>query len=70
MEKDDKLFTALQPKDECSICSSDITEDEGGVQGYFGILPVTFCVWCYTSMLDMVEQLNDVSQLEGEEDDT
>ena len=44
------------PKDVCSICESKYDEDEGGIQGYFGIMPVTFCVWCYGSIVDMVEQ--------------
>jgi hypothetical protein len=40
----------------CSVCSCDFTEDEGGVLGYFGILPVAFCPTCFSSMLDMAEQ--------------
>jgi len=46
----------MQPKDTCSICGCDYDEDEGGIQGYFGIMPVTFCVWCYASIQDMVIQ--------------
>ena len=30
--------------------------DAGDVIGYFGIAPVAFCVWCYSSILDMVKQ--------------
>ena len=40
----------------CSVCSCDFTDDEGGVIGYFGILPVAFCPTCYSSMVDMVSQ--------------
>jgi len=40
----------------CSVCSCEFTDDEGGVQGYFGILPVAFCPTCYSSMYDMVQQ--------------
>jgi hypothetical protein len=40
----------------CNVCSCDFTDDEGGIQGYFGILPVAFCPTCYASMCDMVEQ--------------
>jgi len=40
----------------CNVCSCDFTEDEGGVVGYFGILPVAFCPTCYSSMYDMVQQ--------------
>mgnify|MGYP003628558382 CR=1 FL=1 len=47
---------AFAPKDECSICGSDYDEECGGVQGHFGITPVTFCEWCYSSIIDMVEQ--------------
>lgn len=41
----------------CSICSCDYTDDESGVEGFFGILPVAFCPCCFSSMCDMVEQL-------------
>lgn len=51
----------FKPADVCSICGSEYDEDEGGIQGYFGMMPVTFCVWCYSSMIDMAKQ-----ELEGE----
>lgn len=38
----------------CSVCSCEFTEDEGGVLGYFGILPVAFCPTCYSSMCAMI----------------
>ena len=44
--------------DKCSICDSEIEEDNGDIKGYFGICPVAFCVWCLSSMTDMVIQLN------------
>ena len=53
--------------DKCSICDSDIEEDSGDINGYFGICPVSFCVWCMSSMTDMVIQLNgfdDIDMLE------
>ena len=50
------LEETFSPKDECSICGSEYDEDEGGIQGHFGICPVTFCVWCYSSIVDMVCQ--------------
>ena len=53
-------FDHVGTEHRCSICSSDYTDDEGGVQGYFGIMPVSFCVWCYTSMVDMVTQDLDI----------
>lgn len=40
----------------CNVCSCDFTDDEGGIQGYFGILPVAFCPTCYSSMYDMIQQ--------------
>ena len=40
----------------CNICDSEIEEDNGDVIGYFGICPVAFCVWCMSSMTDMVIQ--------------
>tara|TARA_R100000458_G_scaffold41918_1_gene39715 strand:- start:35 stop:226 length:192 start_codon:yes stop_codon:yes gene_type:complete len=52
---------------ECNICNSEIEEDNGDVVGCFGISPVAFCVWCVSSMTDMVIQLNgfdDVDTLE------
>lgn len=46
----------LEHKDTCSICDSEYDEDAGGIKGYFGILPVTFCEWCASSIHDMVYQ--------------
>ena len=40
----------------CNICDSEIEEDNGDVVGYFGICRVAFCVWCMSSMTDMVIQ--------------
>ena len=41
----------------CNVCQCDFTDDEGGVQGYLGILPVAFCPTCFAGLCDMVEQL-------------
>lgn len=43
---------------ECTACSCVYTDDEGGVQGYFGILPMSFCPTCLSSIYDMMDQLN------------
>jgi len=43
----------------CNVCQCEFTDDEGGVQGYLGILPVAFCPTCFAGLCDMVEQLND-----------
>ena len=40
----------------CNICDSEIEEDNGDIVGQFGISPVAFCVWCMSSMTDMVIQ--------------
>ena len=51
----------------CNICDSKIEEDNGDIVGYFGMCPVSFCVWCLSSMTDMVIQMNgfnDIDMLE------
>ena len=48
----------------CTVCACEFTDDEGGLQGYFGMLPVAFCPTCYSCMVDMVGQM---LEPEGEE---
>ena len=51
---------------ECNICSSEIDEENGDIVGYFGVLEVAFCVWCYSGIRDMIEQCegyNDINTL-------
>lgn len=48
----------------CNICDSDINIDCGDIVGNFGITEVAFCVWCLSSMTDMVFQLNDLNNIE------
>ena len=51
----------------CNICESEIEEDNGDVIGSFGICPVAFCVWCKSSIIDMVIEIggfNDIETLE------
>ena len=48
----------------CNICDSEIEEDNGDIVGYFGICPIAFCVWCYSSMTDMVIQMNDFDDID------
>ena len=50
--------------DKCSICDSEIDEDAGDIKGYFGIRPISFCVWCYSSLTDMVIQLNGFNDID------
>jgi len=51
-------------KNECNICNSEIEEDNGDIVGNFGISPVAFCVWCVSSMTDMVIQLNGFNDID------
>ena len=48
----------------CNICDSIIEEDNGDTIGSFGISPVAFCVWCMSSMTDMVIQLNGFNDID------
>jgi hypothetical protein len=48
----------------CNVCSCTYTDAEGGVEGYFGMIAVAFCPTCFSSMCDMVQQMNDVLQEE------
>ena len=41
---------------QCSVCRCEFTDDEGGIQGYFGMIAVSFCPTCYSCMVDMVQQ--------------
>ena len=42
----------------CTVCQGPFDlASEGGMEGDFGILPVAFCPTCYTSLMDMAEQL-------------
>ncbi len=40
----------------CTVCNSEYSDDEGGTEGYFGILPVSFCATCLSCMIDMASQ--------------
>jgi hypothetical protein len=42
----------------CTICESHLTEEDQTMRGEIGIIPVEFCIWCLTGLLDMAEQLN------------
>lgn len=47
---------------QCSVCSCTYTDDEGGIQGNFGILPVSFCPTCFSCMCDMAAQYFDIGE--------
>ena len=54
-------------EEKCNICDTDIDQEAGDIIGSFGICPVAFCVWCMSSMTDMVIQcqgFNDIDMLE------
>ena len=53
----------------CSVCQCDFTDDEGGIQGYLGIIPVAFCPTCYAGIFDMVEQLEEREWVELTDDE-
>jgi hypothetical protein len=51
----------------CNVCSCDYTNDEGGMEGHFGMLPVAFCPTCFSCMCDMAAQFltpEDLKELE------
>ena len=50
--------------DKCNICDAEINTEAGDIQGNFGISSVAFCVWCLSSMTDMVIQLNGFDDVE------
>ena len=53
--------------EKCNICDAEIDQEVGDIIGSFGICPVAFCVWCMSSMTDMVIQcqgFNDIETLE------
>jgi hypothetical protein len=51
--------------EKCSVCSCDFSlEEEGGIAGEFGIIPVQFCPTCFSSMMDMADQMGDDMTLE------
>ena len=42
---------------DCSVCGNDFDIDsEGGVDGHFGMLAVSFCPTCYACMCDMADR--------------
>ena len=56
IEDDKDLFS------ECSVCGADTDFHAGGIAGYWGIMPVAFCEWCFSSMMDMASQLLGVEE--------
>jgi len=52
---------------QCSVCNCDYTDDEGGIDGHFGMLPVSFCPTCFSCMCDMAGQFTDQEHPEHDE---
>jgi hypothetical protein len=50
--------------DNCIICVSNIDRSNGDIIGYFGIEKVCFCIWCYSSIKDMVIKLNGFNDID------
>ena len=51
----------------CTACSCEFSDDEGGVVGDFGMLPMAFCPTCLSciySMFDFLEPWNGISDKE------
>lgn len=51
-----KMSKKQEEKVVCTICNTE--EDEEFTYGYVGLIPVTFCVFCLSGLMDMAEQLN------------
>ena len=48
---------------QCSICAVDFKlNEEGGVEGEFGIIPVAFCPTCLSSCVDMVHWMEEFDE--------
>jgi len=53
--------------DKCTICSAEFSlEEEGGIDGHLGMIPIMFCPTCLSGIMDMADQINGVE----DEDDT
>ncbi len=47
----------------CSICNTEFSlDDEGGIEGDLGMLPVSFCPFCLNGILDMSKQLLNIEE--------
>lgn len=48
----------------CTICETKVDIDkQGGLRGFFGIVPVVFCDFCLNCVLDLAEQANPNNKL-------
>lgn len=52
-------------KVECSICNTDYNaEEDGGINGLIGMLPINLCQHCYNGMVEMIEVMEPNAQVE------
>ena len=42
----------------CSICNSEIEEENGDIVGYFGDMEVSFCIWCLSCLINMMIKID------------
>ena len=53
----------MSPEEKCTICGGEFDlNTEGGILGYLGILPVSFCPTCEAGVYDMYEQHKEVDE--------
>jgi len=61
----DALKDPLHPMGKgCSICGTSYDEEEWGVMGWIGILPVSFCPDCEAGVFNMVYALTPIEAME------
>jgi hypothetical protein len=53
-----------QFKTKCTICSEAFNEDDWGVMGYIGSLPLSLCTNCTNGIFEMVYQLSSKEDLQ------
>ena len=55
----------LSPYDKpCSFCGTDYDDEDWGILGWIGILPISLCVDCQAGIFNMVYQLTPLEDLE------
>lgn len=55
----------LSPNDKpCSFCGTDYDDEDWGILGWIGILPISLCIDCQAGIFNMVYQLTPIEDLE------
>lgn len=53
----------MSESNKCNICSCDFSlDEEGGIDGYIGILYFALCPTCFAGIEDMCDQLRESYQ--------